>query len=83
VKDTSAEVEDRFNKLLRHVTPEQRLAMSGRMFAAARELVRAGIVQAGAATDAEIRRQIFLRFYGDEFAGPERAKILSRLGAGG
>ena len=79
MKDTTAEVESRFNILLRRISPEERLAMSCRMFAAARALVRSSIVQGGARTAAEIRKQVFLRFYRDDFSDDERAKILNGL----
>ncbi|MBN2496985.1 MAG: hypothetical protein JXR96_20505 [Deltaproteobacteria bacterium] len=81
MNDTPAEVESRFNFLLRRISPEERLAMSCRMFTAARALVRSSIVQGGARTAAEIRRQTFLRFYRDDFSDDEQAKILSSLKA--
>ena len=79
MKDTSPEVERRFNDLLRRLSPAERLAMCCRMFTTAKSLARAGIVQAGAQTAAATRKQLFLRFYGRDFTEPERARIISGL----
>jgi hypothetical protein len=61
---------------------EERLKMAGSMYATARALVVASILEADpTASPAALRQALFLRFYGHEFDEPTRARILSRLRA--
>jgi hypothetical protein len=81
MNDTSPEMEARYHGMLLARTGEERLRMAGSMFSAARRLAVAAILAAGPlASPAAIRRALFLRFYGHEFDGPARDKILARLG---
>lgn len=73
----TATMEARFRSLLVARSPEERLRMVARMFAGARELVRAGF--AGPGDEAARRRHIFSRFYGRDFQGPEQERILIYL----
>jgi hypothetical protein len=59
-------------------TPEERLRMAARMFAGARVLAQAS---AASATESEIRRHLFRRFYGQDFPPIERDRILAYLTA--
>jgi hypothetical protein len=70
-------MEARFRSLLVARSPEERLRMAARMFAGARELVRAGLV--GPGDDTAQRRHIFCRFYGGDFPSAERERILTYL----
>jgi len=79
MNDTPPDVQERYDALFRRLSPQERLAMCGRMFSAARTLVRAGVIQQGARTEAEIRKQVFLRFYGNDFGEEERDKVLAHL----
>lgn len=70
-------------EVLRIVT--QRLEAAGLpyMYSAARRLAVAAILAADpSASPGAIRRALFLRFYGHEFDGPARERILARLGRG-
>ena len=59
---------------------EARLLMGDSMYAAARALVRASILAATPhASPAQLRQQIFLRFYGHEFDAHTLDKILAAL----
>jgi hypothetical protein len=52
------------------------------MYDTAKEIVRSAIYNSRPRiTDAEIKREIFLRFYGQEFGEDDREKLLSALGA--
>jgi len=52
------------------------------MYDTAKEIVRSAIYNSRPRiTDAEIKREIFLRFYGQEFSEDDREKLLSALGA--
>jgi hypothetical protein len=76
VKDTPPEVERAFQKMLLARSGEERLKMGCSMHAAARALVIASIPEKDAGT---VKRELFLRFYGDEFKPQERKKILRAL----
>lgn len=58
-------------------SPEERLRMAARMFAGARELVRAGLVDPGDETTQ--RRHIFCRFYSGDFQSAARERIRAYL----
>jgi len=65
--------------LLLQAAPEERLAMSCRMFAAAKALIRAALEDQGPISQEELRSQVFLRLYGSDFSDRKRASIVARL----
>ena len=78
--DTSGDVEARYHAMLLARSGEERLRMAGSMYATARALAVASIVEADpTASDVEVRQALFLRFYGHEFDDPTRARILARI----
>jgi hypothetical protein len=78
--DTPPEVERRYRALLMALPAERRLRMGASMNATARALVRGSILaRRPDATEAELRQALFLRFYGDDFASPQRERILAWL----
>ena len=81
MRDTSEDVEKRYRSMLLALEPAERLKMGCRMFSTARALVSAGIRHElkGKAGPGEIRRKIFLRFYGNDFSDHELQEILSAL----
>ena len=77
MKDTPPEVEERFRQMLMARTPGERLEMACDMFQMARELMRAQILAENPkATEKEVRREIFLRTYGQDFDAETLNKIL-------
>lgn len=81
MRDTTPETEARYRALLLERSGEERLQMAGSMYATARALVVASIVETmPGASPATIRRAVFLRFYGHEFDAGERERIAARLG---
>ncbi len=80
MRDTPEDIEARFLRQLMGLTAEQRLAMTCRMFAAAKALVCATTSDKGAKSPGETRALLFLRLYGQDFSETERAKILAHLG---
>ena len=79
--DTTPEVMQRYRAMLLARSPEERLKMGCSMSATARALVRASMLaQDPQASPAALRRALFLRFYGHEFEGAERERILAWLG---
>jgi hypothetical protein len=73
MEDTTAERRARVRAFFMALTPEDRMRIGSRMSLAARELVTA-VVRADLgrdATEADVRRAVFLQFYGREL-GRER-----------
>ena len=80
MKDTSDAIEAKFREMILARSPSECLAMACGMFATAKELVRAGILQESGDLDpTELRRRIFLRLYGDDFEAAEKDKIIRLL----
>jgi hypothetical protein len=79
--DTPKDVEARYHAMLLARSGEERLRMAGSMYATARALAVASIVEADPTASAgEVRQALFLRFYGHEFDEQTRARILARIG---
>ena len=80
MNDGAARVEAQYSRLLMARSPAQRLAMASDMFATAKSLVRAGILEEhGSLNPDELRRHVFLRLYGRDFRETERAKIFHSM----
>ena len=80
MNDTSPEVERIFRRMLLQRSGEERLKMGCSMHATAQALVRASVLEIDShASAADIRRALFLRFYGHEFNPETRGKILLAL----
>ena len=77
MNDTAPEIEQRFLAMLLQRSGEERLKMGCSMHATAQALVKASVLQKDPqASPATLRRALFLRFYGHEFAAGTREKIL-------
>ncbi|MBA7655038.1 hypothetical protein ES703_62935 [subsurface metagenome] len=80
MNDTHPDVAIRFRELMMRKSGEQRLLMGCSMYDTAKQIVRSAIYNSRPGiTDAEIKREIFLRFYGEEFSQADREKYLSVL----
>ena len=80
MNDTHPEMAARFRNLLMSKTGQERLLMGCSMYDAAKEIVRCSIYNNNPGiTEAEMRREIFLRFYSHEYSRAEREKIISAL----
>ena len=80
MNDTVPEIESRFHQMMMKKSVEERLKMGLSMFNMVRRQVEASIK--GNKPDADIRdirKGIFLRFYGHEFSPEEQEKILKRI----
>ena len=81
MNDTPPEIEEKMRELIRKKTPEERLRMGCAMYDFSKRLVSRAILEGRPElTPAELRREIFLRFYGNNFDSAAREKILARLG---
>ncbi len=80
MNDTPPEVDERYRAMLMQRTGEERLIMGCGMRDTARALVEAFLRQENPlATEAEVRKGVFLRFYGHEFDATTRDKILAAI----
>jgi hypothetical protein len=82
-RDTPEQIEADLDRLLAARPGEARLRMAAQMFVLARELAVADIrARHPSATDAEMRVQLFERFYADDLSPDDLAYYRGRLGAG-
>ncbi len=80
MNDTNPEIKKHFIEMIMKKSGEQRLKMGFSMFNMARQQVISSIKRDKPdANIQEIRKGIFLRFYGQDFSSEELAKILMRL----
>ena len=80
MNDTHPEVAVRFRELMMGKTGQERLLMGCSMYDTAKEIVRSSIYnRRPGITEADMRREIFLRFYGQDFSRAEREKLMSVL----
>ncbi|MEW6455620.1 MAG: hypothetical protein AB1410_02740 [Acidobacteriota bacterium] len=80
MKDTSSGMEKKFNSMLMQRSGEDRVKMGFSMNDSARRLVIASILNKNPnASPLEIRRELFLRFYGIDFDKKNKEKILKFL----
>ena len=76
MNDTHPEVTVQFRDLMRAKSNEQRLLMGCSMFDTAKQIVQSAIYsQHPGITPEEMRKEIFLRFYGLEFSQAAKEKI--------
>ena len=81
MRDTTPAMEAEYNRRIMALSPGRRMAMACEMFGTAKALARAGLRAEGVRDEVDMRRRIFLRFYGDDFSEAERARILDYLAA--
>jgi len=80
MNDTNPEIAARYRNLIMRKSGEERLLMGCSMYDTARKIVLSAICNNHPGiTNAEIKREIFLRFYGLEFNPAEREKLLSEI----
>ena len=80
MNDTHPDVAIRFRDLMMSKTGQQRLLMGCSMYDTAKKIVRSAIYNSRPEiTDEDMKKEIFLRFYGNEFNQADREKFLSAL----
>jgi len=80
MNDTHPEVAAHFRNLMRAKSNEERLLMGCSMYDTAKQIVRSAIYsQHPGITASQLRKEIFIRFYGLEFSRADKEKILSVL----
>lgn len=80
MNDTSQRMEEKYFELLMQRSGEERLKMGCSMYDTAKEIVKSSILEKEKdITALELKKKIFLRFYGHEFTEARRQKILEAL----
>ena len=78
MSDTHPDIAIRYRDLMMSKTGQQRLLMGFSMYDTARQIVRSAIHNnRPGITDEEMKKEIFLRFYGHEISRADREKFLS------
>jgi len=78
--DTHPDIAIQFRDLMMSKSGQERLLMGCSMYDTAKEIVRSAIYNGRPGiTDKEMKKEIFLRFYGKEFSQANREKFLSAL----
>lgn len=78
--DTHPDIAVRFRNMMMRKTGEQRLRMGCSMFDTAKQIVRSAIHnQHPGITAGQMRKEIFIRFYGHDSSRADRDKFLSTL----
>ena len=81
MNDTAPEIAALYRNLIMNKSGEERLLMGCCMYDTARQIVRSAIYNTRPGiTEKEMKKEIFLRFYGKEFSRDDREKLLSNLG---
>ena len=81
MNDTPFDTERRYREMLLRRSGAERLKMGCSMFATARALVVASVLAGEpTASTTVVRRALFVRFYGADFAAAKCAEIVARLG---
>lgn len=80
MNDTSPEMQARFEEMLMARSGSERVRMACDMHETAKRLVLASLLEENPdATPADLRKGLFLRFYGDDFSPEEIERILAHL----
>ncbi len=78
--DTHESIQLRFHQMIMKRTPIERLRMGSSMFDTARQIVRSSILNENPQSSLqELRKEMFLRFYGQDFNELQRKNILNSL----
>lgn len=78
--DTSPEIAEKMREMIREESPGERAMLGSAMYAASRCLVTCGIRDRNPnIAESELRKELFLIYYGEDFEPEEREKILKHL----
>ncbi len=81
MNDTKPEITKKIYELIQKKSPAERFKMGCSMCDASRYLVKRAILENNPdITDAELRKEIFIKFYRDDFDSAQKEKILAYLG---
>lgn len=75
--DTSPEIQNKLDQIYKNKSGEEKLLIALKMFETARDIVISSLPKN--LSDKEIRKELLLRFYGNEFDNKTKTEILSRF----
>ena len=80
MNDTDPKMKAKMIEMIVKKTPEQRLAMGCSMYDFAKQLATSSILQKNPGISrTDLKQELLLRFYGQDFDETERKKILTHL----
>jgi len=80
MKDTSPQIEEKMREMIRRKSPEERFKMGCSMYDFSKQLVTSAIRQSHPGISAAgLRRELFLRFYANDFDSVHQQKILDHI----
>lgn len=80
MRDTAEVISERYRKMLLSRPPEERLRMGFSMYDTAKEIVKSAIRHKfPGIAPGDLKKEVFLRFYGFEFSAREQEKIIASL----
>lgn len=80
MKDTTPEMEQKMYEMIRQKTPLERLKMGCSMYETSKLLVlRFILMNNPGISEADIRKELFLKFYADDFTLEQQEKIIKHL----
>ena len=77
MNDTTPEIRDKIDDIYKNKSREEKLLIALSMFETARQLVISSLPNN--LSDKELQKELFLRFYGNDFSINEKEKILASL----
>jgi hypothetical protein len=84
MQDTPPEITEKMDELIRKKSPSERAKMGWSMYETSKQLViRAILEEKPTISQAGLRKEVFLKFYGNDFSKEEQEKILEYLGQDG
>ena len=80
MKDTSPEVNARMIEMIQKKTPVERLAMGCSTYDFSKQIVISGLLKENPKlSGAELKKELFLKFYGNNVEGNQKRKIIAYL----
>jgi hypothetical protein len=80
MEDTTPEIAEKIREMIRAKSPSERAMMGCSMYETSRYLVTRGILEQNPMiSKAELRKELFLKFYGSDFTLEEKERILKHL----
>lgn len=78
--DTSAHIDEKVIEMIRKKSPYERVKMGCSMMKTSKQLmIRAILENDPEISEADLRQEFFLKFYGDDYTPAEQKKILEHL----
>ncbi|NGX27341.1 MAG: hypothetical protein K940chlam6_01275 [Chlamydiae bacterium] len=80
MRDTTPEIEQKVREMMELKSPTERVKMGFSMYETSKYIVTQSILHSNPhISKSDLRREIFLRFYGDDFTPEKREKIIKHL----